>query len=612
MHKLYTEKQNAYWSNKVSDSHGSPKKLWRTLSSILCRDKKVNSQHTGITADDFSRAFAEKVQKVRASTVSASAPDFTGVVSASTLSDFKMLTVEDSIHLIQRAKNKNCSLDPVPTWLVKQFAVELAPFITALINSSISSGLFPSSQKCAMVIPLLKKKTLDPDDLGNYRPVSNLTFMSKLLERAVHDQITSYLQENNLLPERQSAYRRNHSTETVMMDVLSEVYAASDSGKLSLLCLLDQSAAFDVVDHGILLRRLEHCFGLTGLVLAWMRSYLTGRTQYVCFNGMSEVTVVDFGVPQGSVLGPLLYILYTAEIYGIIEEFGLKVHGYADDLQIFEHVFPQDVDDLVRRFQSCIDAVMSWMSNNRLCLNPGKTELIWLSSSRRFHLCPTDPINLCGSWIIPAASVRDLGIIIDNGLTMIPHVNKLIGLCYFNIRQLRTIRRSLTRDAAHALVRALIHSRLDYCNGLLSGLLDYMMGRLQSVLKSAARLVLKMPPRSSTSEAMVNILHWLPFPHRITYKLAVMTYKCLHGLAPPYLSGRFTSVSDVPGRSMLRSNTFDRQQLLLPRTKTATIGPRGFYYAGPHSWNSLPVVLRNNPMSMFTFRKNLKTALYRR
>ena len=288
------------------------------------------------------------------------------------------------------------------------------------------------------------------------------------------------------------------------------------------------------------------------------------------------------------------------------------MHGYADDLQIFEHVFPQDVDDLVRRFQSCIDAVMSWMSNNRLCLNPGKTELIWLSSSRRFHLCPTDPINLCGSWIIPAASVRDLGIIIDNGLTMIPHVNKLIGLCYFNIRQLRTIRRSLTRDAAHALVRALIHSRLDYCNGLLSGLPDYMMGRLQSVLKSAARLVLKMPPRSSTSEAMVNILHWLPFPHRITYKLAVMTYKCLHGLAPPYLSGRFTSVSDVPGRSMLRSNTFDRQQLLLPRTKTATIGPRGFYYAGPHSWNSLPVVLRNNPMSMFTFRKNLKTALYRR
>ena len=237
---------------------------------------------------------------------------------------------------------------------------------------------------------------------------------------------------------------------------------------------------------------------------------------------------------------------------------------------------------------------------------------VYIADTRRFHLCPTDPINLCGSWIIPAASVRDLGIIIDNGLTMIPHVNKLIGLCYFNIRQLRTIRRSLTRDAAHALVRALIHSRLDYCNGLLSGLPDYMMGRLQSVLKSAARLVLKMPPRSSTSEAMVNILHWLPFPHRITYKLAVMTYKCLHGLAPPYLSGRFTSVSDVPGRSMLRSNTFDRQQLLLPRTKTATIGPRGFYYAGPHSWNSLPVVLRNNPMSMFTFRKNLKTALYRR
>jgi hypothetical protein len=610
MHRLYIEKQNSYWSNKVSDSHRCPKKLWKTLSSILCREKKISSQQSTISADDFSRAFASKVQNVRTSTQSASPPDFTGVTSASTFEQFHLLTVDDSIRLVKRANNKCCALDPAPTWIVKQYVDDLAPFITILINRSIRSGQFPSSQKCAMVTPLLKKETLDPCDLGNYRPVSNLSFLSKILERAVYDQVSSYLQEYNLLPERQSAYRKHHSTETALLDVLSDVYAASDSGKLTLLGLLDQSAAFDVVDHEILLQRLEHCFGLTATVLAWMTSYLSDRTQFVNYNGRSEITVIQFGVPQGSVLGPLLYVLYTSEIYDIIEGFGLHVHGYADDLQIYDYVFPQNVIKLVDRFSACVCAIMEWMKSNRLCLNPGKTELIWLSSPRRVHLCPSGSILIAGSWIKPATSVRDLGVILDNGLTMIPHVNKLISLCYFNIRQLRTIRRSLTSDASHSLVRALIHSRLDYCNGVLSGLPDYMFGRLQSVLKASARLVLKKPPGASTSSAMINILHWLPFPQRVLYKTAVMTYKCLNNLAPTYLSRRFTSVSEVPGRAMLRSNTLDRQQLIIPKTNTLTIGPRGFYFSGAHSWNNLPISLRDNSMSLATFKKHLKTALF--
>ena len=529
----------------------------------------------------------------------------------SVFQDFKPLTIDDTMHLIQKANNKNCDLDPVPTWIVKTFANEISPFITLLINTSIYSGEFPSTQKCAIVVPRLKKETLDPSDLGNYRPVSNLSFLSKILERAVYEQINNYLQENNLLPLHQSAYRKYHSTETVILDVLSDIYAASDSGKLTLLGLLDQSAAFDVVDHEILLKRLEFSFGLSGCVLSWMRSYLTDRSQYIQYNGRSEVTKVLFGVPQGSVLGPLLYSLYTADIYEVIEGYGLKVHGYADDLQIYEHVDPEFKLELVNKFTLCFDAVKNWMTSNRLCLNPSKTELIWFSSPRRLYQCPVDPVSLCGSMVKPTTSVRDLGVILDNGLTMIPHVKRLISLCCFNIRQLRAIRKSLTVESAHALVRSLIHSRLDYCNGALSSLPDYMINRLQSVLKSSARLVLKLLPRDSTSSAIVNTLHWLPFPQRIIYKSAIMTYKCLNGLAPPYLSSRFTSVSNVPGRSRLRSNTLDGQQLILPKTKTITIGTRGFYFSGPHSWNSLPVSLRSQSMTLSTFRKQLKTVLFK-
>jgi hypothetical protein len=511
--------------------------------------------------------------------------------------------------LVKQAANKNCALDPAPTWIVKQFVDELSPFICCVINSSIRDGVFPSSQKCAIVTPILKKETLDPSDLNNYRPVSNLSFLSKIFERVIYEQVEAYLRENNLMPERQSSYRRNHSTETVVLDVLADAYAAADAGKLTFLGLLDQSSAFDVVDHDILLERLRHCFGISGTALNWLKSYLSGRTQYISYHGQSDVMVVKFGVPQGSVLGPLLFLLYTSEIFALVEEHGFRVHGYADDLQIYEHHDQRQSSNVISRFSNCVDAVKDWMARNRLRLNPSKTEVIWLGSSRRLKGFPTDPVLISGSWITPSKQVRDLGVTIDSELTMIPHVNKLLGICYFHIRQLRAIRRSLTVDAAHALVRSLIHSRLDYCNSVLVGLPDYMINRLQSVLRSAARLVLQLPKRSHALERMQAELHWLVYPHRLYYKVGVISYKCLHGLAPPYLSTRLIKVSDVDGRSHLRSASDG--QLVIPKSKTKTIGVRGFHISGPTFWNFLPGQLRDNDLTLRTFREQLKTVLFR-
>ena len=155
-------------------------------------------------------------------------------------------------------------------------------------------------------------------------------------------------------------------------------------GKITLLGMLDLSAAFDTVDHQILLNRLRHSFGITGTVLRWISSYLTGRTQFVRFNGStSRITTVTSGVPQGSVLGPVLFLMYTADVVRVIEKNGFNVHAYADDLQIYDHTVQSGTSFLLRRMSACIEDVAIWMSTNRLCLNPSKTELIWLGSSRR-------------------------------------------------------------------------------------------------------------------------------------------------------------------------------------------------------------------------------------
>ena len=329
--------------------------------------------------------------------------------------EFEPIDATTVQRLLSHAACKSCELDPVPTWVIQKYAMELSPFISALFNASMRHGVFPASQKLASITPVLKKASLDPLNLSNYRPISNLTFLSKLLERAVHEQITRYLDSHHLLPETQSAYRKNRSTETATIKVMSDAYQAADAGLVTLLGLLDLS---DTVDHQILLKRLIHEYGITGRVIEWIQSYLTGRTQFVRFNGTTSQTMaVTSGVPQGSVLGPVLFIAYSAGVINIVEHHGLRAHGYADDLQVYGHVAQDDVSSLVVRMVACIEHVKSWMTSNRLRLNPSKTELIWLGSSRRLHHCPADKVRISDADIQPVESVRDLGVLIDGAIS---------------------------------------------------------------------------------------------------------------------------------------------------------------------------------------------------
>ena len=250
------------------------------------------------------------------------------------------------------------------------------------------------------------------------------------------------------------------------------------------------------------------------------------------------------------------------------------------------------------------------MASNRLCLNPSKTKCIWVGSSRRLQSTVIgDTMMICGSEISISSTVRDLGVMIDSELTMKAHVNKVSQNCFFHLRQLRQIRNSLSVESAHALVRSLIHSRLDYCNGVLAGAPNYITDKLQSVLRASARLVLGLPSRAPISQAMHDTLHWLPYPERVNYKLCTLTYKSLHSLAPGYLSDHCNPVSEVSSRAHLRSAASG--QLIVPRTKTKTLGPRGFYHAAPAVWNSLPSELRDSNMSLKQFQSKLKTHYFR-
>ena len=336
----------------------------------------------------------------------------------------------------------------------------------------------------------------------------------------------------------------------------------------------------------ILLHRLSSSFKLSSTVLKWFRSFLTERSQYIQFREtFSSVHSVSFGVPQGSVLGPILFILYISDIIDIAKKIDLNVHVFADDIQLYGACSPSQVNLLSSRMSACVAALDSWLKTNSLHLNALKTNLMWIGTRQRLDQIDRRPIPVGAHFIHPASSLRCHGFTIDSTLSLSPHVSKILSSCFGTLRQLRSVRRSITRPLAISLVTSLVFPKLEYCLSVLSGLPDCQSTRLQSVINAAARFVDKLSLSSHISSSLQN-LQWPPVKSRIDLRLLLMAYKCLHGLAPAYLSELLIPVRHLPGRSNLRSSTANA--LEVPRLRLRTTSRKSFSAAAARAWNQLP------------------------
>ena len=491
-------------------------------------------------------------------------------------------------------------------WLIFFFD-DLLPTITYIINSSLLSGSFPVSFRSAVVKPLLKKSTLDPNVLKNYRPVSNLSFLSKILEKVVLQQLFDYLNTYSLLSPNQSAYRPAHSTETALLRVTNDILTALDSGDVTFLTLLDLSAAFDTIDHSLLYHILSHNYGITGTALTWFQSYLTDRTQSVTINNTtSSPASLSFGVPQGSVLGPILFIMYTQPLHSLIQSNSISDQAFADDTQLYKSCRPKQADQTLLTMQICITDVKSWMTDHKLKLNDDKTEALLMHTRHSFTRTPKpSSLLVCSSPIQFSSSARNLGFILSDDMTVDAHITHISRSAYAALRQISSIRHNLTLHATTTLICSLVLSRLDYCNSLLINAPKKQIKRLQKIQNSAARLALRIKKTDHITPALKQ-LHWLPIEARIIYKLCLHCHNFFSNTSPAYISDLLTVYH--PPRT-LRSSS-DQFTLVVPRTRTIQIGERAFSHAAPIHWNSLPLYIRQQT-STPAFKRALKTHLFK-
>ena len=314
---------------------------------------------------------------------------------------------------------------------------------------------------------------------------------------------------------------------------------AIDGGSASALLLLDMSAAFDTVDHDILLKRLASLCGLSGLAIQWFASYLNGRSQAVTTRGAASCRKnLSTGVPQGSVLGPPLYLIYVNPLQSVNSSNALRLRQFSDDTQAFVEFAVKEENDRKSALQllsSCAEDIESWLTINKVQLNIDKSIFLYVMASQHARQLNCAPLVVRGCEIPPSSSARNLGVTIDSCLTMVPHVQATSRSAFYQLRRIAKIREMLTEDTAKTLVHSLVMSRLDYANSLLSGLPESLLDRLQKVQNAAARVIVRAGKFEAVS-GHIRYLHWLPVRQRITFKVAVLTFRCLNGSAPPYLT----------------------------------------------------------------------------
>ena len=477
----------------------------------------------------------------------------------------------------------------------------IAKPISDIINNSFETGIFPSRWKMALVKPLPKVNI--PNGPSDFRPISLLPAISKIIEKIAAKQMVEHLKAQMLLDKHQSAYKKNHSTLTALLNITDDIYDALENSEVTILVLLDYSKAFDCNNHQLILAKLQK-YGFHKDALKWMESYLTKRSQKVFTEeDSSPWKFMINGVPQGSILGPLLFSILISDIKLVVKNG--RYHLYADDTQLYYNCKVNNISETIKKINTDLNGIADFSKRNCLKLNNDKSNYIIIGSHQnliKLSKIPLPPVKIGDIPIERKTQVKNLGVIFDETLSWDKHINKTIGKAYGKFKKVCRFKKFLSQDVKLNIGEIYILSQFNYCDSLFLNASKILKNKIQKVQNNCLRFALNIRKYDHITAHRKNLGLLNMDDRRLLHSLTVM-HKIVKKVAPSYLSNRIAQHADIHNH-----NTRNRLALAINNIRTAKKS-NSFFGSIQKSYNTLSNNTDISHLTVETFKNKCRKHL---
>lgn len=572
--------KSSYYQQKFASAAGSKSK-WTVIKSIGIGQKTSNVV-ADVNADLLNKQFIGDNSDVNSTDICTNFYSSYCNVSVENRFTFRCVNHIEILNGVRSIKSNAIGLDELNPKFLKLLLPNILPYLAHIFNTILTKSTFPTAWKYTKIIPI-------PKSTKDFRPIAILPYLSKVLESMMYVQINDYLHKNCLLSDRQSGFRSKRSCVTALLDVTEDLRARMDDNMVSFLVLLDHSKAFDNVSHPILLTKLDKLYNFSKSACMLIKSYLADRSQIVCCNNVTSHALTNFkGVPQGSILGPLLFCIYVNDLPEVLRY--SKMHLYADDVQIYLSANVDDISSCICKINHDLERVGNWASNNRLCINPSKSKCIVISK-RKTPVHESYSISINNSMIYIAQTSSNLGVTFNENLTWTNHINISVGRVYGMLRNLWAVQTSTPVHIRMLLAKSYLIPVLLYGCEIFANCNRMDMDRLNVAFNSIARYVFNRKRFDSISTYAYQIFG-MCFENYLKYRCLLQLHKIVYTKEPPYLYDRIRFARSGRGKMLIQ------QRYRYSRSEGQ------FFIPTVRLWNSLPVAIQTKSNALH-FKKEL-------
>ena len=603
---LLKKAERAHYNELIEQNKSNTKKLWSILKEVINKRKSgilpqkfcIGGSMTSdpvVIANTFNKYFTNIGSDLAKKIPITNTNPLSYLNNSNSYSMYiEPVEKEEVVRIISKLRNASPGYDAIRSDVIKEtYKYYLTPLVHVL-NLSLTQGFFPDCMKVANVVPIYKSK--DHNSIANYRPVSILPLFSKILERLMYNRLMTFISKHKILYQYQFGFRQGHSTTMAVTVVLDKIISAIDEGNIAIGVFLDFQKAFDTVNHNILVDKLEK-YGVRGIALDWIKDYLQRRKQYVTFGHMhSDYLDIKCGVPQGSILGPLLFLLYINDLVDVSTV--LTPIIFADDTNVF--IKGTSVDTLMNTMNTELNKIYQWLNTNKLSLNISKTHYIIFKSKNRV-IQTEKAICINGIMVDRVETTKFVGLHLDSSFKWLTHINNVKNKISKGMGIIYKARKLLNKPSLVTLYYSFIYPHLMYCVEAWGNSAVTYMDSLIKVQNRVVRIITSSSFYASAGP-LYEELSILPFSDLFKQTVVIFMFKFVKGMLPPIFNNMFLRNYEVRDRL-----TRSRHKFYVPTCKTS-LCQKSLRSMGPRLWNDIGESI-DHFCSLHTFKRRVKSYL---